>query len=45
VTFVRLRVERELGAGDLSTAEGKDRVIDAPPGLRGHPAERDVSRR
>jgi len=29
VPFVRFRVERELGAGDLSTAEGKDRVIDA----------------
>ena len=29
VPFVRFRVERELGAGDPSTAEGKDRVIDA----------------
>ena len=29
VPFVRFRVERELDAGDLSTAEGKDRVIDA----------------
>ena len=29
VPFVRFRVERELGAGDLSTANGKDRVIDA----------------
>jgi DNA primase len=29
VPFVRFRVERELGAGDLSTAEGKDRVIEA----------------
>jgi DNA primase len=29
VPFVRLRVERELDAGDLSTAEGKGRVIDA----------------
>ena len=29
VPFVRFRVERELGGGDLSTAEGKDRVIDA----------------
>jgi DNA primase len=27
--FVRFRVERELDAGDLSTAEGRDRVIDA----------------
>jgi DNA primase len=29
VPFVRFRVERELDAGDLSTADGKDRVIDA----------------
>ena len=29
VPFMRVRVERELDAGDLSTAEGKDRVIDA----------------
>ena len=29
VPFVRFRVERELDAGDPSTAEGKDRVIDA----------------
>jgi DNA primase len=29
VPFARFRVERELGAGDLSTADGKDRVIDA----------------
>src|SRR5919108_1488570 len=29
VPFVRFRVERELAAGDLSSAEGKDRVIDA----------------
>ena len=29
VPFVRFRVERELDAGDLSTAEDKDRVIDA----------------
>ena len=29
VPFVRFRVERELDAGDLSTAEGRDRVIDA----------------
>jgi DNA primase len=29
VPFVRFRVERELSAGDLSTAEGKDAVIAA----------------
>jgi DNA primase len=29
VPFVRFRVERELERGDLSAAEGKDRVIDA----------------
>ena len=29
VPFARFRVERELDAGDLSTADGKDRVIDA----------------
>jgi DNA primase len=29
VPFVRFRVERELGAGDLSSAEGKDAVIAA----------------
>ncbi len=29
VPFVRFRVERELGAGDLSSAEGKDDVIAA----------------
>jgi DNA primase len=29
VPFVRFRVERELGAGDLSSAEGKDAVITA----------------
>src|SRR5512132_3687308 len=29
VPFVRFRVERELGAGDLSRAEGKDAVIAA----------------
>jgi len=29
VPFVRFRVERELDRGDVSTAEGKDRVIDA----------------
>ena len=29
VPFARFRVERELDAGDPSTAEGKDRVIDA----------------
>jgi DNA primase len=29
VPFVRFRVERELGAGDLSSAEGKDAVIGA----------------
>jgi hypothetical protein len=35
VPVVRFRVERELGAGDPSTAEGKDHVIDAlRPGLR-----------
>jgi DNA primase len=38
VPFVRFRVERELDAGDLSTAEGKDRVIDAlRPVLAGIP--------
>jgi DNA primase len=29
VPFVRFRVERELGGADLSSAEGKDRAIDA----------------
>jgi DNA primase len=29
VPFVRFRVERELGAGDLTSAEGKDAVISA----------------
>ncbi|HSD79843.1 MAG TPA: DNA primase, partial [Solirubrobacteraceae bacterium] len=29
VPFVRFRVERELDAGDVDGAEGKDRVIDA----------------
>ncbi|HEX2104005.1 MAG TPA: DNA primase, partial [Solirubrobacteraceae bacterium] len=29
VPFVRFRVERELAAGDLGSAEGKDAVIDA----------------
>jgi DNA primase len=29
IPFVRFRVERELEVGDLSGAEGKDRVIDA----------------
>jgi DNA primase len=29
VPFVRFRVERELGAGDLTSAEGKDAVIGA----------------
>jgi DNA primase len=29
VPFVRFRVERELAGGDLDSAEGKDRVIDA----------------
>jgi DNA primase len=29
VPFVRFRVERELDRGDLATAEGKDRVIEA----------------
>ena len=29
VPFARFRVERELDAGDPSTADGKDRVIDA----------------
>ena len=29
VPFVRFRVQRELDAGDLSSAEGKDRVIEA----------------
>jgi DNA primase len=29
VPFVRFRVERELAEGDLASAEGKDRVIDA----------------
>jgi DNA primase len=39
VPFVRFRVERELGAGDLSTADGKDRVIDAlRPVLAGIPS-------
>jgi DNA primase len=28
VPFVRFRVERELDTGDVSTADGKDRVID-----------------
>jgi DNA primase len=38
VPFVRFRVERELDAGDLSTADGKDRVIDAlRPVLAGIP--------
>ena len=38
VPFVRFRVERELDAGDLSTAEGKNRVIDAlRPVLAGIP--------
>jgi DNA primase len=27
--FVRFRVERELAAGDLASAEGKDRVVEA----------------
>ena len=43
VPFVRFRVERELGAGDPSTAEGKDRVIDAlRPVFAGIPSERDA---
>jgi DNA primase len=29
VPFVRFRVERDLEAGDLTTAEGKDKVIEA----------------
>jgi DNA primase len=29
VPFVRFRVERELAAGDLTTAEGKDHLIEA----------------
>jgi DNA primase len=29
VPFVRFRVQRELDTGDLTTAEGKDRVVDA----------------
>lgn len=29
VPFVRFRVERELGRGDVATAEGKDRVVEA----------------
>ena len=43
VPFVRFRVERELAAGDLASAEGKDAAIErAAPGVRPAPGQRDA---